>query len=292
MQRRHEINLPQMANKALSENWLLKEMGDMHWEMISKGLEKKSSEFQNAAGERLCAAFVRLFYSCSPLNHFAENSMLDMYGKIKRYSDCTYFSKINGYSGNNTVEAQLMSCFSAIKVNNNAGISKSTPVAMVNHIDKLDETPEMFSELRKLKKGQLRKLITGGYTFDISYNVIDEYNYTINPYYDINGVGLLYFAAYPFISDFCTAQYMQKAYSELNYGSSYHTVHRDIFYYGNCNADEKVIHHVNDVGILPDGKIQLSATMYREGDHSLIARVFTVKECSATDTHRLIWIKK
>ena len=43
IQKYYEINLPQMANYALSENWLFKELGNTHWELLCRGLEKKSS---------------------------------------------------------------------------------------------------------------------------------------------------------------------------------------------------------------------------------------------------------
>jgi probable biosynthetic protein (TIGR04098 family) len=38
--------MPQMANGALSESWLLKYLGDKHWFLLSEGFNKKSSEFQ------------------------------------------------------------------------------------------------------------------------------------------------------------------------------------------------------------------------------------------------------
>ena len=36
--------MPQMANAALSENWLFKELGDIHWELLSKGLNTPWAE--------------------------------------------------------------------------------------------------------------------------------------------------------------------------------------------------------------------------------------------------------
>src|SRR5476651_517271 len=36
--RKIRINMPQMAIGALSENWLFKEIGDTHWDMLCAGL--------------------------------------------------------------------------------------------------------------------------------------------------------------------------------------------------------------------------------------------------------------
>jgi len=44
--RRFSINMPQMAIEGLSESWLLKELGDMHWGMITAGLGSPSSSLK------------------------------------------------------------------------------------------------------------------------------------------------------------------------------------------------------------------------------------------------------
>lgn len=62
-----EIRMPQMANGALSESWLLKYLGDKHWLLLSEGFNKKSSEFKDNSGNRLYATFVRINYSTSSI---------------------------------------------------------------------------------------------------------------------------------------------------------------------------------------------------------------------------------
>src|SRR5690606_41641838 len=55
-----EIRMPQMANSALSENWLLKYLGDYHWQLLSKAYKLKSSEFADENGNRLDRKSTRL----------------------------------------------------------------------------------------------------------------------------------------------------------------------------------------------------------------------------------------
>ena len=90
--------MPQMANSALSENWLLKELGDLHWKLLSDGIEQKSSEFKDEIGNRLYATFIRIYYSLSNLKSFQENERIDFSGSIKRFGNSTYLSEINGES--------------------------------------------------------------------------------------------------------------------------------------------------------------------------------------------------
>jgi probable biosynthetic protein (TIGR04098 family) len=58
--------MPQLQWGGLSEHWLLKELGDMHWSLITAGLGTTSDKVTDSAGERLYAAFVRLRWSPFP----------------------------------------------------------------------------------------------------------------------------------------------------------------------------------------------------------------------------------
>jgi acyl carrier protein len=50
--RNFSIGMPQMATGSLSENWLFKELGDMHWNMLCRGLNVDSSRLADALGKR------------------------------------------------------------------------------------------------------------------------------------------------------------------------------------------------------------------------------------------------
>ncbi len=289
VQRKQEIKLPQMANKALSESWFLKEIGDVHWELLSKGLESKSSGITNAAGERLCAAFVRINYQTSQLNHFLENEAIDIQGSINRYGDSTYFSEVTGYCGNKTFKAYLMSCFSALSTDGNKQICKSLPDTSVNHINKLVKLPLLFSSYCSIKKATQQVVSNGVHSFYINNDVVDERSYQINQYQDINGVGLLYFAAYPIISDHCINNYLREKYN-IQY-SKYHTTYRDVLYYANCDANDTIIHRLNNITIT-DNLIKTVVSMYRSSDMKMIAHVLAVKETKPIPTHTTVWHKQ
>jgi probable biosynthetic protein (TIGR04098 family) len=100
-----------------------------------------------------------------------------------------------------------------------------------------------------------------------------ECDYKINPYHDINGVGLLYFATYPSIADTCELAYM-------NHGNSWaersSTVFRDIFYFANSDADETLLYSVvgrRDVG----NEIEIDALISRKDSGIPMAFVTTRK---------------
>ncbi len=276
--RKQEIRMPQMANSALSENWLLKEIGDIHWELLSIGLEQKSAKFEDHAGNRLYATFVRINYVSSPLNFFQENEILHLRAEIKRSGNSTYYSSLNGECNEKFIRANLMTTFSHRKLNDNSKISKTNPQDKVNYIDQLKNTPEFLNEYRLLKKGLLYEIISNNFNFKITKDVIATSKYSINPYYDINGVGLLYFASYPTIADKCLYDFFNTTQYTENFESVYHTVFRDIFYFANCNSNDSIIFQLNNINQLDDNNLSITSSLYRQSDNTLMGRIFTVKQ--------------
>lgn len=274
----HKIGLPQMANRALSENWLLKEIGDMHWELLSKGLGQQSSEIADTSGNRLYAAFVRINYSLSALNNFKENETLGLAGTMTRFKECAYISRIAGTCGNKRINAALMTSFLARRDNDNARIERSMPALAMNRIAKAVQVPEMFSEYRGIKKGLANEIISGQYRFKITDEKLEQLEHSINPHFEINGAGLLYFASYPIIADRCATKFFRGTLGIHDYDKLYHTVHRDIFYFANCNADDEIVITLNAAEQLSEQEVQLTMSMHRKYDGQLMARILTVKQ--------------
>lgn len=275
--RQYEIALPHMANSGLSENWLLKEMGDMHWSMLSKGLGKPTTELTDNAGNRVYAAFVRIRYSVSPLGLFRENAPLSLSGAISRHGCCNYFSTIQGRSNSNIIRAELATSFSRRQENNNQKFSNHKPKLFENNINELSQSPDFFTEFRQLKKNALQTLETGGYTFSIGDIALHEYLHTINPYYEINGAGLLYFASYPLIADLALSAFHIPHANGKDNTIQYDTVFRDVCYFANCNPSDKLRVELNSIKLISGKELQISASIYRHSDNVLMARVFTVK---------------
>jgi probable biosynthetic protein (TIGR04098 family) len=50
MKRTVQVGMPQMALGYLSENWLLKELGDLHWDKLCSSLQRKSNDLVDSQG--------------------------------------------------------------------------------------------------------------------------------------------------------------------------------------------------------------------------------------------------
>jgi len=266
-----EIRMPQMANGALSESWLLKYLGDKHWLLLSEGFNKKSSEFKDNSGNRLYATFVRINYSTSSLDNFRENETINFNSNIEGFGSNTFISSIIGQSSDNEIKATLLTTFS-IRVNdNNNEINKGNVDLIPNSISQLSKTPIHLNDYRLLRKGLLDEISSDFGVFPITENVIFTCEYDVNPYYDINGVGLLYFAAYPIVSDSCFLKYFNDHKS-----FSYSTIYRDIFYFANCNPADKIIFQLNYIE-QKENIIKTLTSLYRQSDNKLLAKILTVK---------------
>lgn len=280
VEKQNFINMPQMCLEALSENWLFKEAGSAHWDLLCEGLGTSSSELKDDLGNRLYATFVRIRTDGSRnLSDFQENDPYKFNAKLSRFGMGMFFSNTNFQSENNSIKIDMMTSFSVRKsTGDNKSLAKSQPTMEFCNIPQVSEFPVFGNEYRLIKKGDLKTFFYKDYIFNISETEIFSFKYSLNPYYDLNGVGLLYFASYPIINDFCELQYFNSLGKEEKWEENYCTLFRDVMYYANCGSRDKIIYILNSVDYLADDKVKLCSTLFRESDGKMMARLFTIKQ--------------
>jgi probable biosynthetic protein (TIGR04098 family) len=255
--RRFSINMPQMAMGGLSESWLLKELGDMHWCMITSGLGSESSSLKDGSGNRLYATFTRIRYSFrKPLSAIGENSSLDLRGKISRFGAGTFISDIALGHDVAAGEARLMSNFSRRGETNNTSLLKGQPTIPPDCPIPEIALPPFVLEYRERRATKLEAPL-----FECEYEII--------PFYDVNGVGLLYFASYPIISDICSLRYAADI-------ANRSTISREIYYFANADINDRLIFRVHKSD-LSASALDIETSLSRKSDGLLMAYVVTRK---------------
>jgi hypothetical protein len=162
------VNMPQMAMGGLSESWLLKELGDMHWAMITSGLDSPSSALKDGAGNRLYATFTRIGYSLrKQLSAIGEDTRLDLTGTISRFGAGTFISDIALRHDLAPGEARLMSNFSRRGEANNTSLLKGQPTIPPNCPIPEIPLPGFVSEYRDLRARTLAASL-----FETEYDII------------------------------------------------------------------------------------------------------------------------
>jgi probable biosynthetic protein (TIGR04098 family) len=259
--RSYLLNMPQMALGGLSEHWLFKELGDMHWSTLTKAFATPSHLLRDDEGGRIYATFTRIrLESTCPLVDFEENEPVGLEISVSRHGAGMFFGEaaLKGASG--SLQAKLMSSFSKFgQGTSNMSLLKGLPEIPPNFpIPAVAEFPAFGQDYRARRSQALPAPI-----FECEYELI--------PAYDINGVGLLYFAAYPIINDICAARHGGRSLM-----TDFSTVSRDVFYFGNSDPNETLLYRLH-AWHADENSIDMTASICRKSDGNLIAHVLTRK---------------
>lgn len=275
------VNMPQMALTGLSESWLFKELGDCHWRMLCENIGLRSNEIVDEFGARLYASFIRIrFENTASLMQYDENDLLDVTGRITRIGNSLYYGQVNMECGDKIIRGALATTFTARECgDDNSKLTKGVPsTTSSSAIVTVSDMPDLVLDHVKLRKNKINIITLLDYEFKLSDKSLFEYQYSLNPYFDINGVGLLYFAAYPIINDYCELKYFNdNATAGKNWAMTCSTVARDVFYFANCNIDDVIVYRLNDFCEINDN-IYIQSTLLRKSDDKIIAKIFTIKK--------------
>lgn len=252
--RQVQIDMPQMSMRGLSEGWLFREVGDIHWGILTSALGVKSSEIADQAGERLYATFTRIrMRSASPLAAFRENDTLDIASAMTRFGAGMFFTSTQLRALGRTIEVEAMSSFSKIAVSgDNTSLLKGQPAIPPGFaIPALSSPPDFSGEYRALRAED-----PGPEAFSTEYRVV--------PQTDINGVGLLYFASYPVIAEICLSRFLGQD------APRWSVIERDICYFANCGPDDAIRYCIHCVDKSED-HLAVTASMTRVSDGKRMA---------------------
>lgn len=261
--RNYAIGMPQMAVGGLSESWLFKEIGDIHWQMITDGLGMPSSRLFDGQGNRLYATFTRIrMEHAQPLKAVRENAELEIGGSIARYGAGVFVGEFDCHGEGISITASVASSFSRREsADSNASLLRGQPTIPPDcPIPVLEAKPDFITGYQKARSDLAN-----------AKSAAFEREYRISPYHDINGVGLLYFAAYPIIADTCELDFR----GGNSWSETASTVERDIFYFANSDADASLMFSAN-IDDTPD-LAATEAIISRKGDQTPMALVRTKK---------------
>ena len=282
LHRKVRVNMPHMVLGGLSEHWLFKELGDLHWEMVCDALRMESHNVLDELGNRLYATFVRVRWEgTNHLKSYRENEEIELNSKLSRFGKSMFFSNVSISNEEKTINSELMSTFSMRQSDNKSLLKGEPSIPPDSAVKEVAAMPPLGEEYRETRRGNQRSVLLGGEEIRLANESLFEIDYELNPYHDVNGVNLLYFAAYPTINDFCEAKYFQASRPDLVkklWAAEASTVARDVFYYGNCNLDDQLVFKVNSCELVENNRVALATSLFRKSDGQQIANIFTVKK--------------
>jgi probable biosynthetic protein (TIGR04098 family) len=276
--------MPEMNVGGLSESWLFRYAGDLHWQALCAQCGVSSDELRDAAGARLYPTFlaVRARY-LRPLSSVRENDRLvagvDLGWRARGYAH----SRVQLTDGPNRLELEMLTMLAA-RSSDTGELRASLPVTVGNPHAGRDAVPAPgLVDLAKAARQQVRHhdAFAGSVLGRHSHErpPLGTISYEPSPYADFNGAGLLYFASYVAIVDTAERQVARTlgwAGASVDWALSTSTVRRDIFYYANIALGQKVCSQVMSI----ERSAELVTThtrLVREADGLLMADVITAK---------------
>src|SRR3569623_470643 len=237
------VAMPQMAMSGLSEAWLIQLFGDLHWRLLGRAFDGPMTALEDSTGSRLYAAFSCVAYESSvPLRAIGEGTRLMFDAALSRFGSGIFMSEIvvSGDDGS-TIAATLMSRFARRGPSgSNADLLAGTPAhAPSPAVPSMAALPPFAAEHQRRRAEAAETLPSR-----------DTVHYDLQPPHDVNGVGLIYYAAFPAIEDLCQ---MRREGRGPGWTMSRSTLARNLHYYANAAPTTplrgRAIEDADDMGL-------------------------------------------
>jgi len=267
--RRVRVGMPQLDAGGLSEGWLLRYAGDLHWEAIARRLGTASDEIRGAGGERLYSTVVAVRARYGPsLAAVRENDVLDArievvpvgracaWGRLGVSVESTGGSNRGAACGRAARERALsLELLTTFAVRDRApGASHALrmmppapALAASWPADVLRGSPPALAPLARAVRR--REPLDDDFSGPVlarerererereDVRPLGEVEYEPSPYADYNGAGLLYFAAYVTIADTAERQLVRRLRladtGDTDWAVATSAVRRDVYYLEN-----------------------------------------------------------
>ncbi len=281
--RRVRVGMPQLNAGGLSEGWLYRACGDLHWEAIGRELGVSSDGFRGEAGDRLYPTVVALRARYGgPLSDVLENDVLDIDVRVSPCGRACAHGRVALAVGGRASSVELLTTF-AVHDRRSGVLRMAVPA------------PELAQRWRPLGEPpalvRLAKATRAGLPVDDDFSgpllarrrraPLASWTYEPSPYADYNGAGLLYFAAYPTIADTAERAMIGRLGlappSAIDWSLATSVVRRDVFFYANLPLGESLTAELVSFELRQRGA-RSHVRLVRAGGGALMADLVTERQ--------------
>lgn len=265
-QRTYRAGMPQLSYTGLSENWLLKECGDRHWDALAAHAGRATPDFGDDAGHRSYAAFTAVRLQAYGFESVRESDAFDIDTTLCRTGPVRHFSTQRVMRGE-TLLAQVSMTSTFVTrgaARNNRSVARATLASLPGELSPMPGDGLPMIELgKRLKAGEAATHV--GLTPVAS----DAMEFLPCPNSDFNGADFLYFANFQSFVD--RAEWQRHRFAEPPVVTT-----RSLYYYGNIDLGDAL--QVRIAGERSDAHGLAHWTeVHRKSDGRKIADVMTEK---------------
>lgn len=245
------LGMPHLTPAGLSETWLLKHLGDVHWQLLAARLGRPAAVLEDQGGRRVYAAFRSVLIEDARLAHAQEDARLSIASSLWRGDGARLVSRHALACGDRALGiVTLISAFIR-----RAGTS-NRKVARV--------------EVPGLALLPAAAAAPPAAAWDATRGRSGRFVFTPCPSEDFNGAGFLYFASYVAIAE-------RAAFAlDPRRAAAATTLRRSIAYHANMDAGDAVCVETQEHGGAA-GRWRLACELRRMSDGVLLARMTTEK---------------
>jgi probable biosynthetic protein (TIGR04098 family) len=281
---RLRIGMPQLCAGGLSEGWLLRHAGDLHWQAICRRLAVASDEIRSERGQRLYPTFVALRARYQrPLWAVEENDAFAACAEVIPTGKACAHGRVVMRVNDTRLTLELLSTFA---VSEGSGrLRMDLPAArLAGRWGPAAEAAAGGGSLaalaRAARRGEALADPFCGPRLDDGQPPRAALSYQPSPYVDYNGAGLLYFAAYVTIADSAERTLVHRLGLRPAGGGDWalasSPVRRDVFYYCNLPLGEAVTAELRAFEHEPGGRaVKTRVRLTRQATGEVMADLVT-----------------
>jgi probable biosynthetic protein (TIGR04098 family) len=264
--------MPHLAIGGLSESWLLMELGRLHWEHIFDQLDLRPAELIDSDGARIYPTLAAIEWrATTPLSSFREDSVVEICRQSFERSDGYSLSELELRSEKGTIGLQAFS-IDAKKAGKTGKQLRRVAAPTV------PASIESHPLARTYQESRQRVALAGVLEVTVPESGY-EYRHEINPYYEVNGVNLLYFAAHPTIGNLAERALAKRCTAgRLDLAFTHSAISCETAFFRNCDVKDSVICRIDESSLFdpnwqPTEPTRSTVRLYRASDRKLMSIV-------------------
>jgi probable biosynthetic protein (TIGR04098 family) len=283
--RRVRLGMPHLDVGGLSENWLFRHAGDLHWEAIGARLGVPTDQIRDDTRERIYPTVValRARYD-APLSEVRENDVLDAAVEVTPCGRACADGHITAVAGPARLAIELVTTFALRRADGT--LRTAVPAAcLATRWTRVEPLSPLARLARAARRGEPLDDPFVGPSLAIETTPLGHRRLEPSPYADYNGAGLLYFAAFPTLADTAERHLVRRLglapANAPDWALVTSPVARDVFYYGNLPLGDALVAELLlfDGDPRPGGDVKTRVRLRRARDRQAIADVITRRIC-------------
>jgi probable biosynthetic protein (TIGR04099 family) len=291
--RAYTAGMPQLAYSGLSENWLLKECGDLHWQALAAAFGQAHPAFHDQSGRSAYAAFTALRVTGGELDLLAENDGYAIHSQLAAAGRAQFFSRHQlRDAGGLLARVDMLSAFvfrSEHRDNRSVGRAVLVEEPGANLASPLSAEAEALAGWARTQRQVVRMagaarlgagmMMPAQPPGDPDESLPPDFLFSPCPNNDFNGANFLYFATFLALADRAEWQWLRPR-------PLLTVVSREVVFHGNINVGDDVRLRCLALRREPQGGLRHRIAVLRASDGAVIAEISTHKRPARVPAHR------